>query len=164
MFDFKTLKVEIYEHYFKYFNNKHNKNLVKQFIIKWINLVEIYSKMSHFIRFNNDIPVLTHLEPNSKSLIIMNFHNDEIFTNTSIFPICIFTAFFKNRTLPCKDSIDLLLLYIKITKIKYVAFYKMQNYKKILYQIKEHYPLIKFYPPSAFYYFCKFNRIYHFKK
>lgn len=162
MFDIKTLKIDIFEHYFKYFNNKHNTKLVKQFIFSWINLVEIYSKMPHFIRFNNDIPVLTNLDPNSKSLIIMNFHNDEIFTNTSVFPIYIFTVYLKNRTLPCKDSIDLLLLYIKITKIKYIAFYKMQNYKKILNQIKDHYPSIKYYPPSAFYYFCKFNKIYKF--
>lgn len=162
MFDFKTLKKEIYEHYFKYFNNKHNKKLVQQFICNWISLVEIYSNMSHFIRFNNDIPVLTNLNTNSKSLIIMTFHNDEFFSNTSVFPICIFTAYCKNRILPCKDSIDLLLLYIKITKIKYIAFYKMQNYKKVLYKIKEHYPSIKCYPPSAFYYFCKFNKIYKF--
>lgn len=160
MFDIKTLKREIFEHYFKYFSNKHNKKLVKKFIFDWTYLVEIYSKMPHFIRFNNDIPVLTNLFPNSKSLIIMTFHNDENFSNTSVFPICIFTAYFKNRVLTCKDSIELLLLYIKITKIKYIAFYKMQNYKKILYKIKDKYPSIKCYPPSAFYYFCKFNKIY----
>lgn len=162
MFDIQTLKQEIFEYYFKHFNNRRNKILVKQFILNWIQFVELYSKMPHFIRFNNDIPVLTNLQPNSKSLIIMTFHNDEKFSNTSVFPICIFTAYFKNRVLSCKDSMHLLLLYIKITKVKYIAFYKMQNYKKILYQIKEKYPAIKCYPPSAFYYFCKFNKIYKF--
>lgn len=162
MFDLKTLKQEIFEHYFKYFNNKHNKKLVKQFIFNWIKLVEIYSEMTHFIRFNTDLPVLTNLEPNSKSLIITTFHNDEVFVNTSVFPICIFTAYFKNKILPCKESIHLLLLYIKIAKIKYITFYKMHNYKKTLHQIKEKYPSIKCYPPSAFYYFCKFNKIYKF--
>lgn len=160
MFDLKTLKHEIFEHYFKYFNNKHDIELVKKFIYDWINLIDIYSKMDNFIRFHNDIPVLTNLQTNSKSLIITTFHNDENFSNTSVFPICIFTAYFKNKILVCKDSIELLLLYIKITKVKYIAFYKMQNYKKILHKIKEKYPSIKCYPPSAFYYFCKFNKIY----
>lgn len=162
MFDIKTLKQEIFEHYFKYFTNKHDQKLVKQFIFKWIYLVKVYSEIPHFIRFNNDIPVLTNLRPNTKSLIIMTFYNDEKFTNTSVFPICIFTAYCKDRISPCKESMDLLFLYIEITKVKCIAFYKMQNYKKILRQIKEKYPSIKYYPPSAFYYFCKFNKIYKF--
>lgn len=161
MFDIVTLKQAIFEHYFKLFNLRFSKKLVKQFIIDWIYYVELYSKMPNFIRFNSDIPVLTNLQPNTKCLMIVPFQNEEMFTNTSVFPICLFTAYYKNNfTLSCKESMQLLLLYLKITNVKYIAFYKVINYKKILCTIKEQYPNIKFYPPSSFYFFCRLNKIY----
>lgn len=160
MFDIVRLKQDIFVYYFKIFNSKHNKTLVKQFISDWISLVELYSNDKNFIRFDRDIPVLRNLQPNAKSLIITTFQKDETFSNTTVFPICIFTAFYKNRNSPCKDSNNLLLLYIKIAKVKYVAFYKMTNFKKILYLIKEENPSIKCYPPTSFRYFCRLNKIY----
>lgn len=163
MFDIISVKQEILEHYFKLFSVKHNKKLVKQFIRDWIQFVEIYSKIPSFIRFDRQVPVLTNLNPNSKSLIILSFQNDdERFSNTSVFPICLFTAYFKNYHVSCKDSMNLLILYLKITNVKYIAFYKMPNYKKILSKIKEYNPAIKCYPPSSFHYFCKLNRIYRY--
>ena len=160
MFDLIRLKQDIFVYYFKIFNSKHNQTLVKQFISDWNQYVELYSKDKNFIRFDRDIPVLRNLRPNTKSLIITTFQNDEKFSNTTVFPICIFTAFYKNRVLTCKDSNKLLLLYLKIAKIKYVAFYKMLNYKKILHLIKKHDRTIKCYPPTSFHYFCKYNKIY----
>lgn len=160
MLDIKCIKIEIFEHYFKLFNLKFNKRLVKKFIYDWISLVVLFGKMPNFIRFDKKLPVLINLNPNTKSLIIVPFENDEKFTNTSVFPICIFTAYYTNYRVSCKDYMNLLLLYLKLTKVSYIAFYKIMNYKKILSKIKEFNPNIKFYPPSSFNYFCKLNAIY----
>lgn len=161
MFDIVRVKQAIFEHYFKLFNLKFNKKLVKKFIHDWIYFVELFSKIPNFIRFDKELPVLMNLNPNAKSLIILPFQNDDRFSNTSVFPIVIFTAYYKNNTiLTCRDSMNLLLLYLTITKVKYIAFYKIVKYKKLLCKIKEFNPNIKFYPPSSFHYFCKLNRIY----
>lgn len=160
MFDILSVKQDVILHYFKVFND-HQKPLVKKFINDWIYFLEIYSKIPNFIRFDKEIPVLTHLSPNIKTLIIVQFQNeDEKFSNTSVFPICLFTAYLKNRNIVCKESLNILLLYLEIANIKYIAFYKVTNYKKIMSKIYEYNSTIKCYPPSSFYFFCKRHKIY----
>lgn len=162
MFDIVTLKQEIVEYYFDTFISHSKNSLVKEFIRNWIELLEIYCNMPNFIRFDKNMPVLTNLKPTSKSIIIVPFEDDEVnhFANTSVFPVCLFTVYYKNKIVNCKESLNLLLLYIKLVNVKYIAFYKISNYKNLMDKIKEFNSNIICYPPTAFKYFCKLNKIY----
>lgn len=155
-FDFKT---EIVHAFFRIFTS--DEPIVKKFIGDYIDFVEIYSNMPNFIRFNKKIPVLTNLQPQCRSLIVVYFENEqEFFFNTSVFPICLFTAYFRQKTLICRDSINLLLLYLEIANITTVAFHRIESWDTLMQQIKKYNPNIKCYPPSSFHYFCKLNKIY----
>lgn len=156
LYDFKT---EIIHAFFRNFTT--DKPIVKKFISDYLDFIEMYSNMSNFIRFNKKIPVLTNLQPQFRSLIVVYFENEqEYFCNTSVFPICLFTAYFRNKVLMCTESINLLLLYLEIANITTVGFYKLYNWETFMSQIKKYNPKIKCYPPSSFYYFCKLNKIY----
>lgn len=158
-FELFDLKTEIIHAFFRIFTSE--KLIVKKFISDYIDFVEMYSKMPNFIRFNKKLPILTNLQPECKSLILVYFENEqESFFNTSVFPVCLFTAYFRHRVLICRDSINLLLLYLQIADITTVGFYKLENWETVMQQIKKHNPKIKCYPPSSFHYFCKLNKIY----
>lgn len=157
MLDLDELKLKIIEKFFIQFASE--KPIVKKFIIDYLYLVEIYYNMPHFIRFNRNVPVLNNLHPEKNSLVVVYFEKEDEVINTSVFPICFFKAFFKHKVLFCKDSINLLLLFLEISNVKYVGFYRIKNYNFIIQKIKQYNPQIKCYPSSSFHYFCKFNKI-----
>ena len=156
MFDVKRVQNSIAEYYFKIFKLYNKDSFSKEFIKTWIELLDIYSKLPDFVQFESKRPILQHIRPNSKSVLIVPFENTNInVRNTTIFPLYPFRVQLKNRTICCKEGLSLLLLYLKITNINIIGFYKVLNYKKIIKQIKESNPTVKCYPPSSFHYFLK---------
>lgn len=161
--DIIALKKEVASHYFSLFLLHHKPSLVKEFINKWICFLEIYSQMKNFVCFKDDFPVLRNLNPAATSLIIVPFEKEnEWFSNTSVFPICLFGVCLKDQLIYCKEGLDLLLLYIKISNVKTIAFHRYFQHEKIMVTIKSFYPHIQCYPPTAFRYFCKRNCIHSF--
>lgn len=152
------MKTEIVQFFFRIFISE--KPIVKKFIRDYLAFVQMYSQLPGFIRFNK-LPVLKNLQPESRSLIVVYFENEqERFSNTSVFPICLFTVYYKHKVVVCRDSINLLLLYLEIANISSVSFYRYDNWRVVMQKVKEYNPQIKCYPPTSFYYFCKFNKIY----
>lgn len=154
------MKTEIVQFFIRIFIDE--KPNVKKFIRDYLNFIEIYSNMPNFIRFNKKIPVLKNLRPESRSLIVVYFENEqERFFNTSVFPICLFTIYYKHKTAVCRDSMNLLLLYLEIANIETVSFhgYDDDSWKDVMQKIKQYNHQIKCYPPTSFHYFCKFNKI-----
>lgn len=156
MFDVKRIQNNITEYYFKIFKVYNKNNLTTEFIKTWLSLLEIYSKLPDFVQFESKIPILQCIRPNSKSVIIVPFENTNLnIRNITIFPLYPFRIQLKTRSTCCKEGLSLLLLYLKITNISIIGFYKVLNYKKIIKQIKEMNPKVKCYPPSSFRYFLK---------
>lgn len=156
MFDVKRIQNTVTEYYFKLFKAYKKNNLTMEFIKNWLTLLEIYSKLPDFVQFESKIPILQHIRPNSKSVIIVPFENTNLnVRNITIFPLYPFRIQLKNRSTCCKEGLSLLLLYLKITNINIIGFYRVLNYKKIIKKIKETNLRVKCYPPSSFHYFLK---------
>lgn len=159
MFEFERIQNDIVEHYFKLFKRYNKEQLLKEFIDTWLSLLQAYSKLPDFINFETKIPKLQRIRSPSKTLLIVPFENTEINVyNTTIFPLYPFRVQLKTRSVCCKEGLSLVILYLKITDIKYIGFYKIQNYKRIIKQIKLVNSKIKCYPPSSFKYFLQVNK------
>lgn len=159
MFEIKRVQQSITEHYFKLFKRYNKDHLCREFIEMWISLLCAYSKLPDFLRFESKIPILQRIQSPAKSVLIVPFENTEInVLNTTIFPLYPFRVQLKCRTVCCKEGLSLVLLYLQITNIEFIGFYKISNYKCIIEKIKSVNPKVKCYPPSSFKYFLKVNK------
>lgn len=160
MFDIERIRVPIAQYYFKLFNRyTTKKEYVREFITNWISLLDSYSKLPNFIRFESTVPKLERLISPTRSVLIVPFDNTKTYIkNTSIFPLYPFRVQLKRQTICCKEGLDLLILYIKIANIKVIGFLNVGNYKFIIEKIKKIYPKIKCYPPTSLKYFNLINK------
>lgn len=160
MTDIARAQKVIGEYYTKIFYHCPDKNVVvRRFIQKCIQLVDIYSQLPHFVSFPTKIPLLRGLYPHAKSVLIVLFEDSQIFLpNVSVFPLYPFPVRLKHKNICCKEGIDLLLLYLEITNIKIVGFYRVNHYKRIVQTIKGKFPKMYCYPPNLFKYFCRINK------
>lgn len=162
MFELQRIKLPVSEFFLKVFKNHFKeKELIEKFIFEWLTALDEYSKLPNFIRFDSKIPILNRLNSKAKSLLIVPFDNVKVhyMKNVSILPLYPFRAQLTSRSICYNNGVKFILLYLKITKIMYVGFYKISNHKKICNQIKEFNSKIKCYPPTCFKYFCERNKV-----
>lgn len=141
------------------FNRYKNDPLSREFIQLWISLLETYSKLPDFVRFENKLPLLKRLRSPTNTILVVPFENTKMYmSNVSIFPLYPFRVQLKANTICCKEGLSLLLIYLKMTNIKIVGFYNVGNYRTIIERIQQVNPAIKCYPPASFKYFSMLNK------
>ena len=161
MFDLKRHKPFITECFIKHFRSCKKPTLAELFINRWSSLLSEYSNNPKFSCFDTPIPLIENLPMNPKAVLVIpnkdtkpKFH----LSHTTLFPLCPFRVYLNDgNILFCKEGVELLRLYLEITRIKLVGFYRVKNHKFVL----EHLDVLKdvnFYTPNLFIYFCRMTK------
>ena len=158
MFDLKKHQYFIKEFFFKHFKPFKKPSLTKLFVKRWLSLLSDYSQNSKFSCFDTLVPLIENLPTNPKALLVIPNKDTKpnyYLSNTTLFPLYPFRVYLTDgKVLYCKEGIELLRLYLEITQIKLVGFYRVNNYKFVMENLdvpKE----VKFYTPILFVYFCR---------
>lgn len=154
MFDFERLHHLIVEHYFKVFRLYTKQDLSQLFIQRWIELLLMYSKLKHFIVFEPTLPVLSHLKPFARAVLVTpNYYTfpHYIPPHTSLFPYCPYRIKFQHTDEFCQNSLEFLHLYLEMTDIRLVGFYQM-SYKEqeLITELQQKYPGILVYGSNSY--------------
>ncbi|GFQ68207.1 hypothetical protein TNCT_730071 [Trichonephila clavata] len=106
------------------------------------------------------MPFIEGLVPHAKSVLIVSFEDTEppVVGKVSVFPLYPFRVYLRDKSICCKEGMELLQLYLDITDIKIIGFYRVGNYKKIIDSLKQKNPNLLCYSPSLFKYFCLRNK------
>lgn len=158
MFDLKRHKSFIAESFFKHFKSFNKPTLTQQFIERWLYLLYFHSKNSQFLCFDSPIPLIENLPVKPRAILVVpnkDTRPDYSLLRTTEFPLCLFRVYLTDgKIIYCKEGIELLRLYLEITQIKLVGFYRVQNYKFVMETLNV-LTEVKFYTPSLFRYFCR---------
>lgn len=160
MFDLERVKILIAEHFFKQFRKYNKPKLTDQFIRRWLQLLLIYSQIPNFVSFHDKAPKLNRLYPKARAVLVVPFEDFKLpffVPNVSVFPLYPFKTYLKHKSICCREGIELLQLYLEISDIKIVGFYKVMNYKSVIDTLLEKDPSLHCYPPSLLTYFCRFS-------
>ncbi|GFY66928.1 hypothetical protein TNIN_179571 [Trichonephila inaurata madagascariensis] len=160
MFNLRQIRSSIIEKFLKVLGVYNKRELTQKFIKRWLELLQIYSKLPNFQSFHCKIPFLDGLVPHAKSVLVVPFEDTQppVVGNVSVFPLYPFRVYLRDKSICCKEGLELLQLYLDITNIKVIGFYRVGNYKKIMDSLKERKPKLFCYPPSLFKYFCLRNK------
>lgn len=158
MFDLKRHKTLIVESFFKHFKSYNKPILTQTFVERWLNLLSIYSKNPNFSCFDTSIPLIENLPIKPRAVLVVpnkDTKPEYSLLRTTEFPLCLFRVYLTDgKVIYCKEGIELLRLYLEITQIKLVGFYRVQNYKFVMESLNV-LTEVKFYSPSLFKYFCR---------
>lgn len=153
MFDLIRTKNSITDHFYRVLQCYKNPNLLKPFIQQWLQLVTTYSEQPHFLSFDPPVPVIHRLVPNAVGVLVVPFPNTNVparLRRVSIFPLYPFKINYSHHTHCSREGIDILISYLELSGIKLVGFFKVPHAQKLIPQLQERLPDVKFYGPSVF--------------
>lgn len=152
------LQVQIAEHYFRLFRRYNKMDETRFFIQRWIDVVQSFSKVPHFVAFDPPVPVLSRLVFGAKGVILVPFNNSKLPRLprfTSIFPYYPFRIKLEHTDESCKIGLEFFHLYLELTDIRLVCVYKMWfQQDKIINELRERHPHIKIYTTASYKSFC----------
>lgn len=159
MFDLKRHQTFIAESFFKHFKLFNKPKLTQQFIKRWLQLLSLYSQKPKFSCFDTAIPLIENLSIKPRAVLVIpnkDTKPDYILLHTTQFPLCLFRVYLTDgKVIYCKEEgVELLRMYLEITQIKLVGFYRVHNYKYVM-ECLDVLTKVKFYTPSLFRYFCR---------
>lgn len=161
MFDLKRHRTFIAETFFKHFKYYNKPILTQKFVERWLSLLSLHSKNPQFSCFDTSVPLIENLPLKPRAvLVIPNKEMKPGYTlmRTTEFPLCLFRVYLTDgKIIYCKEGVELLRMYLEITEIKLVGFYRVQNYKFVM-DCLNVLTDVKFYTPSLFRYFCRMTK------
>ncbi|GIY77307.1 uncharacterized protein CDAR_422831 [Caerostris darwini] len=161
MFDLQVAKLFVADYYFKMFHRYSKPDILKKFIEKWNQLLEIYSRRQDFITFEPSIPILKGLKRRAKGIVIVPFPNTKLpipCNQISVFPLYPFRIQTAYNRFCCKEGLEVLYLYLDLTEIQYICFYRVPQAAALTIDLQDRYPQICIYGPQSlktFFTVCK---------
>lgn len=161
MFDLDRVKVDIAEQFLKRFNNHSKLRLVKRFIRRWLELLHTYSRIPYFVSFDSPAPILNFIVPHPTAVLIVPFENSAKFVipNVSVFPLYPFRVNLTYKSFCCREGLELLSMYLKITNVPIVGIRGIYNHKKIFKSLKQKFPHLLCYPPALIAFFWRVIKV-----
>lgn len=152
------LQVQIAEHYFKLFRRYNKMDEIQFFIRRWIDVVQTYSKLPHFVAFDPPVPVLTRLVSMANGVVLVPFNYSKVPKLpkfTSVFPYYPFRIKLEHTDESCKIGLEFFHLYLELTDIRFVCVYELwYQQDKITKELRERHPHIKIYTTASYKSFC----------
>lgn len=152
------LQVQIAEHYFRLFRRYDKMDQVRFFIQRWIDVVQTYSKIPHFVAFDPPVPALNRLVSRARGVVLVPFNNSKVRRLprfTSVFPYYPFRIKLEHTDECCKIGLEFFHLYLELTDIRFVCVYKMwYQQDKIIRELREKHPHVKIYTTASYKSFC----------
>lgn len=164
MFEIERHKSFITDHYFRLLRDYGKPDLLRQFIERWIDLLVMYSSKSHFSCFDPPVPILNRIVSKAKSVLVVPFGNTPVphLPRCTIFPLYPFRIHTSHHVECSRDGLEMLQLYLKLTNVRIVGFYKFKN-DHILAELRKMFPHITVYNASLFSSFRKMSKLALFK-
>ncbi|GFW94133.1 uncharacterized protein TNCV_1978731 [Trichonephila clavipes] len=156
MFDLQRMQTTVAEQYFRYLRDYNQPDLLKRFMQRWMDLLSIYSSQTKFISFDPPTPILEHLIPMAVGVLVVPFPNTLIppgLKRISIFPLYPFRIQYTSHTECSRDGMEMLCLYLKLTGIKTIGFFKIPlstQHHKLIPEIQQSFPDLHIYGSAAF--------------
>lgn len=125
--------VQIRDYFMKTFNRYRKPEETKYFIQQWLTALESYASEEGYIAFEPNPPILSKLVPNAIAVLVVPHFLTNVpfrFRHVSIFPIIPYRVKMKHTERPCTPQVEFLKLYLHLTGIRVVGFYKMSYYEK----------------------------------
>lgn len=161
MFDLDRVKFYIAEEFLKRFRNRSKLRLVKRFIQRWLELLHTYSRIPDFVGFDSPAPILNLLVPRPTAVLIVPFDNcsEFIIPNVSVFPLYPFRVNLTYKSFCCREGLELLSMYLKITNVSIVGIRGIHNHRKIFKSLKQKFPHLLCYPPALIVFFWRMIKV-----
>ncbi|GFU47108.1 uncharacterized protein NPIL_416771 [Nephila pilipes] len=156
MFDLQRAQNVIVERYFRLLRGYHQPDLLQRFMQRWTDLLSMYSTQSKFISFDPPIPLLHRLEPLAIGVLVVPFPNTLVppgLKRITIFPLYPFRIQYTSHTECSRDGMEMLSLYLKLTGIRTIGFFKVSpttQHQKIIPELQQSFPHLRIYGSSAF--------------
>ncbi|GFS69723.1 uncharacterized protein TNCV_4823621 [Trichonephila clavipes] len=122
------MQTTVAEQYFRYLREYNQPDLLKRFMQRWMDLLSMYSSQTKFISFDPPTPILKRLIPMAVGVLVVPFPNTLIrpgLKRISIFPLYPFRIQYTSHTECSRDGMEMLCLYLKLTGIKTIEFFKI---------------------------------------
>ncbi|GFX56573.1 uncharacterized protein TNCV_5034921 [Trichonephila clavipes] len=128
MLGLQRIQTTVAEQYFRYLRDYNQQDLLKRFMQRWMDLLSMYSSQTKFISFHPPTPILKRLIPMAVGVLVVPFPNTLIppgLKRISIFPLYPFRIQYTSHTECSRDGMEMLCLYLKLTGIKTIGFFKI---------------------------------------
>lgn len=154
MFDFHRLKARICEYYFKKFRLYNSIDSTKFFIQRWLDVLHSYTKLNNFVGFNPTLPVLLHIAPQARAVLIVptfdKLPNYKVPHFVTIFPVYPYRIVLQHTNIYCDQGLEFLILYLELTGIKLVGLYKIFQEEKYTHELQKKFPDIDIYGTHSY--------------
>lgn len=150
------------DHFFSLLRNYNKPHSLQAFITRWIDLLNMYSSKEHFVTLEPNLPLLRRLKPGAVGVLVVPFENTIVppgLKRVSIFPLYPFRVRTTLHTECSRDGEEMLQLYLAMTGIRIVGFYKVSDHMSCVSNFSKQ-PNLHVYSSSLFSSFrqkCKLN-------
>ncbi|GFR05392.1 uncharacterized protein TNCT_240131 [Trichonephila clavata] len=149
MFDLQRIQTLMAERYFRFLRGYNQPDVLQRFMQRWMDLLSMYSSQTEFVSFDPPTPILERLVP-------MAFPNTIIppgLKRISIFPLYPFRIQYTSHTECSRDGMEMFYLYLKLTGIKTIGFFKVPlstQHHELIPELQQLFPHLNIYGSSAF--------------
>lgn len=154
MFDLQRNHSIIAEQYYKVLHSYHDKAQLSKFIQRWMDLLAMYSSQANFLYFEPSVPRLHRLVPQAVGLLIVSFSNTIVphgLQGVSIIPLYPFRICYNLNTECSRDGMEMVRLYLQLTRVQLVGFYKISfAFQKLIPELQQDFPYLQIYGSSSF--------------
>ncbi|GFR22022.1 uncharacterized protein TNCT_426861 [Trichonephila clavata] len=156
MFDLQRIQTLVAERYFRLLRGYNQLDLLQRFMQRWMDLLFMYSSQTKFVSFDPNTPILERLVPMAVGVLVVFFPNTIIppgLKRISIFPLYPFRIQYTSHTECSRDGMEMLYLYLKLTGIKTIGFFKVPlstQHHKLIPELQQLFPHLHIYGSSAF--------------
>ncbi|GFS33577.1 uncharacterized protein TNIN_418311 [Trichonephila inaurata madagascariensis] len=156
MFDLQRIRAVVAERYFRLLRGYNQPDLLQRFMQRWMDLLSMYSSQTKFASFDPPSPILERLVPMAVGVLVVPFPNTIIppgLKRISIFPLYPFRIQYTSHIECSRDGMEMLCLYLKLTSIKTIGFFKVPlstQHHKLIPELQQSFPHLHIYGSSAF--------------
>ncbi|GFQ73859.1 uncharacterized protein TNCT_248041 [Trichonephila clavata] len=156
MFDLQRIQTLVAERYFRLLHGYHQPDLLQRFMQRWMDLLSMYSSQTKFVSFDPPTPILDRLVPMAVGVLVVPFPNTIIppgLKRISIFPLYPFRIQYTSHTECSRDGMEMLYLYLKLTGIKTIGFFKVPlstQHHTLIPELQQLFPNLHIYGSSTF--------------
>lgn len=146
------------DHYFSLLRYCKQPNVLHAFIQRWIDLLNMYSSQNHFVTFEPKLPLLKRLKSGAVAVLVVPFENTIVparLKNVSIFPLYPFRVRTTLHTECSRDGEEMLQLYLTLSRITLVGFYKVSDNALCVSNLLLQQPHLRVYTNRLFSSFCQ---------
>jgi hypothetical protein len=154
MFDFERCKVLVMEHFFKALVPYKKPEETHFFIQRWLDILQSYTETKNFVGFHPSLPILSRLVPKANAVLVTPTYYKKPHIGgglVSIIPRYLYSVNLQHRNIYCDAGLEFLMLYLEMTGIKLVGFYKNVSYQEEewIRQLREKFPDLKIYGSAS---------------